>query len=259
MLRPWRSLVVGETRWFFRLRGAEVGEGGECGVLACATDLRGWWSCTMPAAGLQEQRVANSVETSVVSLVERMIKCFDEVVDAEHYAFELRPPSATAPSVGLSWQVGSSLRLDFECQPHDSPAQLLRDELILPLLCSLEQLEGLVPAGASWTPPSGDLPFPTFRRGLCPEVLQHCTSTHLAQSLRAAAPVAITTSSMSSTALAPHTCAASCQQQQHQPQQPPAAVAVSTAVDETRRREEERARRVHLKREEAAKKAQKRT
>jgi len=168
-MRPWRPIVgpAGERCYYFSLR---------CGMESASirvTDFCDWWSCDLGRPALEDQQRVYGVQTSLDELLRILVRCFEETEASDAYSFELAQVYAVPePKLLLRLELTDSMKLEFPCEraAEAERAIRVRDELVVPALLTLEQLDCSAPESAVWEPPSGTAPMPSFRRAGCQQI-----------------------------------------------------------------------------------------
>ena len=176
--RPWRPIEADGRRCYARLRLA-----GGASLSARVTDLCDWWSCELDRAEIERQVRENSIQTPPEELLPKIMQCFEE--DARMngvYSIILTIDDAGAAL--LTVDLHELFDLSFRCVKASEAdrAVCVRDELLLPSLLALEQMEQLVAPSVAWEPPppNGGSATPSFGRPLLQRIFRwaaaQCTS-----------------------------------------------------------------------------------
>eukprot|EP00965_Chrysotila_dentata_P216573 6189453-Pleurochrysis_carterae.AAC.4 len=139
------------------------------------TDLCSWWLCEANEAVLERQCEEQSLASSAEEMRDMIIRCFEEKdgLSDEHYTFTVCP--AKDGYLSLTWSAGA-IHMKFECMPVDDSAIRIRNEMLLPLLRTAEQLLRLLPPQAAWHPPPESLPLPSFNHEVYATIWSHAAS-----------------------------------------------------------------------------------
>ena len=170
-MRAWRPIVgpAGERCYYFSLR---------CGTDSASvriTNLCDWWSCDLDPQALEDQKREYGVQTSLAELLQILVRCFEEKEAIDTYRFELRQlePPGPGHSLQLHLELTDSMQMEFACArtAEAERAVRVRDELLLPALLTLEQLDcsAVGPEPTAWEPPSGAA-TPSFHRPNCQQI-----------------------------------------------------------------------------------------
>ena len=177
--RPWRPISTADgRRCFTRLRLV-----GGASLSARVTDLCDWWSCELDRAEIERQVKESSIQTPPEELLPKIMQCFeeDDCMDGR-YSIILAIDGAGAAL--LTIDLHELFDLSFRCvrASEADRAVCVRDELLLPSLLALEQMEQLVAPLVAWEPPppNGSPATPSFGRPLLQRVFRwaasQCTS-----------------------------------------------------------------------------------
>lgn len=161
--------VLNDSAWLYAVRRRASGE-----VDIWLSDLRNFYERLFTSDYMQEQLDSNGVVTTVDKILDILLECFDGIRDADKYEFRVRPLAADDPrgSLELEWLMSGVRRLTFLFKASQDPSSRLRDEVMLPMMRTTEQLRLLVPLGVQWqAPPPGPLPLPRFGDPLLRQVL----------------------------------------------------------------------------------------
>ena len=153
------------------------------------TDLIGFYECTSSEVDIRQQLQVAGISTTVEQAFDRLLSGFDDGLNKDTFhTFQVRPCDHI--SVTFEWLVRGSVKLAFRCAANAEPAPRIRDELVLPLMRTTEQLRLLVPPSASetqaqWEPPltqcegslraphAQQLPLPNLNAPLLAQILEH--------------------------------------------------------------------------------------
>ena len=153
------------------------------------TDLIGFYECTSNEIDIRQQLQVAGISTTVEQAFDRLLSGFDDGLNKDTFhTFQVRPCDHI--SVTFEWLVRGSVKLAFRCAANAEPAPRIRDELVLPLMRTTEQLRLLVPPSASetqaqWEPPltqcegslraphAQQLPLPNLNAPLLAQILEH--------------------------------------------------------------------------------------
>ena len=166
-MRAWRPIAgpAGERYYYFSLR---------CGTNTASvriTDLCDWWSCDLDLQALEDQKSSYEIQTPLDRLLQTFVDCFEETAASDAYRFELAP-AEPEHSLLLRLELTDSMRMEFRCvrTAEAERAIRMRDELVLPALLTLEQLDRSAPESVVWVPPGGAAATPSFQRPSCQQM-----------------------------------------------------------------------------------------
>lgn len=177
--RPWRPIAAADgRRCYARLRLV-----GGASLSASVTDFCDWWSCELDRAEIQRQVLENSIQTPPEELLPKIMQCFEED-ESMNGIYHIILTIDDAGAALLTVDLDGLFDLSFCCVKASEAdrAICVRDELLLPSLVALEQMEQLVAPSVAWEPPplNGGSATPSFGRPLLQRIFlwaaARCTS-----------------------------------------------------------------------------------